>query len=866
MENSRLRALTISLTASVLVTTFLLSGTATALDWRLIRDEMRSQAREVYPRGRVLLARDFQSDRLGDYPGHPGVKLVKDPDGKGKCAQFSSSEYRLKDIPVGLGHWIMVGWKARNVSGNGKAYLEVIYKDAEGKTLFVIGRHNLKSPLPRRQASAEGPEAGWKQEVWSLNPSWRSGPTLKYAPLYAGTRSVSLRFFHEPDDETMTLIDDIRVVDIQPVVLKVVADKFDEQRRGFATAMERIRGLPDSPEAGRWKQAAAAHSNKIASELKALASQGLKSDEFIHGSDAPLLFIRRLADAVEAVEKGLTQPGTILTYRTKPFPVLGSLGNAVRKDPVGVLPYASEFEGELAKEVTIQACRGEYEPISIALWSPDNIDQVAVCASDLKGPDGLIAASNLDIKVVKWWYQRNPERPEWLVQTPRFLVNDDSLLKVDRQNRRNYLKLSFPEGSRYVDPSTYSQSDEEQLDYFPLRDSDLLQPFDLVAGENKQIWVTVKVPEEAAAGQYAGDITFKAGGREVARMTVRLRVLPFTLPTPKTRYDSSQDYTFSLYYWGWLKENGKGKVGHSTKSEEQLRFELRMMYEHGIVAPLMLMYGHYPGSVRPEARFRKHLEMMRETGMSGRPLYLGENVSRLTDEGVARLRKELPSVIAIVREYGFTDVYFYGQDEAGGELLRTKQTPTWRMLHEIGAKAQTSVTYDNLDDVPDELDLLIAVPPLNQHRAALRHRLGHKIHCYGFPMSSTADPLPWRRNYGFGAWSRDYDGVTPFCFMHNGKGIWNELEGPLYNIAFPTVNGAISTLALEAFREGADDVRYATLLMKKLEESREKRTPEARELAEKVSQWIGGVDFLTADPDLVRTRMVDFIWGMTGGN
>jgi hypothetical protein len=300
-------------------------------------------------------------------------------------------------------------------------------------------------------------------------------------------------------------------------------------------------------------------------------------------------------------------------------------------------------------------------------------------------------------------------------------------------------------------------------------------------------------------------------------------------------------------------------VGHSTKTEEQLRAELRMMYEHGIVAPLMLMFGHYPGSVKPVARFRKNLAILREMGMSGRPLYLGENVSRLSAEGVAKLRQELPEIIAIVREYGFTDVYFYGQDEAVGEKLRSLQTPTWRMLHEIGAKAQTSVTYDGLHLVPDELDLLIAVPPVTRERAARRHRLGHKVHSYGYPMAATSDPLPWRRNYGLGVWSHNYDGVTPFCFIHNGKGIWNELEKPIQYLAFPTVNGAISTLALEGFREGTDDVRYATVLMERIKKAREKGTSEARKLAEEALRWIDEQDFLTGDPDAARARIIDTI-------
>lgn len=170
-----------------------------------------------------------------------------------------------------------------------------------------------------------------------------------------------------------------------------------------------------------------------------------------------------------------------------------------------------------------------------------------------------------------------------------------------------------------------------------------------------------------------------------------------------------------------------------------------------------------------------------------------------------------------------------------------------------------SVTYSELNYVPDELDLLIAVPPVSRERAAVRHRLGHKVHCYGFPMSSNVDSLQWRRNYGLYVWSHDYDGVTPYCFMHNAKDVWNEFKDHDCNIAFPTINGAISTLALEGFREGADDVRYASLLMKRIKETRKNGMPAAKAMAEEAFQWIGKVDFKTADPDLVRTRMVDFI-------
>ena len=131
-------------------------------------------------------------------------------------------------------------------------------------------------------------------------------------------------------------------------------------------------------------------------------------------------------------------------------------------------------------------------------------------------------------------------------------------------------------------------------------------------------------------------------------------------------------------------------------------------------------------------------------------------------------------------------------------------------------------------------------------------------------MTNSSDPLQWRRNYGLFVWSQDYDGVSPYCFMHNSEGVWNDHDAPDYNIAFPTVNGAVSTLALEALREGVDDVRYATLLMKRIEEARQNGTPEVKAVAAEAFQWIEGVAFMIADLDAVRTRMIGYISTLSG--
>jgi hypothetical protein len=174
--------------------------------------------------------------------------------------------------------------------------------------------------------------------------------------------------------------------------------------------------------------------------------------------------------------------------------------------------------------------------------------------------------------------------------------------------------------------------------------------------------------------------------------------------------------------------------------------------------------------------------------------------------------------------------------------------------------------YGSLPDTPDILDLVIAAQWPRAGMPAKRHRLGHKIHSYSLPHSTETDPRIWRSRCGLYLWRLDYDGVTPYCFMRHSEGVWNDLDGrgADYNIAYPTANGAVGTLALAGLREAADDVRYATLLMQRIEAARQHGAPAAKAVAEETFQWIEQQDFLAADLDVVRAKMVAYISKLAG--
>jgi hypothetical protein len=867
------------------------------LDWRVIQDQIGAQAapmvywptpttplshsfqyevpmKDGLPEGKVLFEENFEG-LAGEYAEHPGVTLVEDPDGDGKCVRISTSEYRLANrISVTPGHWIVVSWKARTITQGAAARIEADFMDSAGKPIeLTFDRRFEDRERLWLKASSGKTDAGWTRRFWSHAPDWSAvlyglPPELKSVERRAATRippeatSIGLRFYHDDADSAVTLIDEIRVVDLQPVALGIVRGAIEDHRKMLSDALKRIRAVPERPNSSGWKKVVATKGNMIESRFRHFAEQDPTSERFILGSDQMLILARRFADAAAALEAGVAQPTPILTYQTRAVPSLGPIYNQMRSEPVGVTPYALDIEGTLGDEASIRACPGEFEPVSIVLWSPNGMNQVTLRASDLKGAAGVIPAANLDIKVVACWYQRSSRPWSKSVLGPRFLLNDESLIEPDHRKRVNLIKVTFPDGQRYVEPPSYDENGafEEEFETFPIRDSDTLQPFTLIGGQNKQLWITVKIPDDAGAGKYAGDLAFQSGGRDVATMKLNVEVLPFSLPDPKTQYDSDLDYTIGMYHRGRLTPDGKGKVGYRSKTEEQLRAELKMLLDHGVVAPLLLP----PGWGVPESRLRRELEIMRELGFSGRPLYFGRGMGAANEEEkLKEVRQYVRDRIALAKEYGFTEVYFYGRDEGDGELMRA-QRPTWRAIREAGGKVHVAVTWEWVDEAPEELDSVNAFGWPQKKWADHRHRLGGKIKSYATPHTSNRDPLPYRRNCGLYGWSFDYDGVMIYCFMHNYNGVWNDLDGPDFNIAFPTVNGAVNTLTFEALREGSDDVRYATLLMRRIEQAKTSGSPGAKATADEASQWLEAQDFIVADLDEARARMIDFIVALGG--
>ena len=97
---------------------------------------------------------------------------------------------------------------------------------------------------------------------------------------------------------------------------------------------------------------------------------------------------------------------------------------------------------------------------------------------------------------------------------------------------------------------------------------------------------------------------------------------------------------------------------------------------------------------------------------------------------------------------------------------------------------------------------------------------------------------------------------------------WNDYAGPVggyraLNMVYPTDDGVIDTVQWEGYREGIDDIRYATTLMQAIAEAKNSKKKARVTLAAEAEKYIEDVD-VTGDLDAVRAQIIDYILRLSG--
>ncbi|MCU6712833.1 hypothetical protein M6D81_29435 [Paenibacillus sp. J5C_2022] len=566
------------------------------------------------------------------------------------------------------------------------------------------------------------------------------------------------------------------------------------------------------------------------------------------------------------------------------------------------LPNTIPTDGEISDQIRVVSAQGDFEASSFVIVPLADAASVTFTVNDLQGTAGTIPASEVDLRVVKTWYQGGTAWQSYFyddtkdVLTPELLLHDENLILVDHETKRNSLRVDYPAGSQYVDisgspPAAFSSFTA------PVEDSEVLLPIELKQGESKQIWITTKVPSGTAEGIYTGTINMTADGVPAGQLTLKIRVFPFELPSPKTYYDLDKDFYTMIYHNARMKDTLQGFSGDVQLSETRLRNHYRNLVEHNIIN----LPTNTSIDVNNPQVFLRQLELMEEAGMDLNPLFgvgplfpSNEDYSiwtqylqakaayeadptpqnqELMEQRYAAYEQTLVAPKAYVQQafdivtqsLGHTNVYFDAWDEAEWNRLLWQQE-MWRYVKEdIGAKIYAT-GHDNHFNLEVKEDFLNWVGDPTREKSEGWHELGDDkiITNYAHPHSGPENPDLMRQRHGMWLYKANYDAVYNYIWYFESPYVnpWADYVDATYRafgFVYPTQTDVIDTLAWEGFREGIDDIRYATKL-KQLAESALNSGDSARAAAaSKALDWLEETDERKTSSDMLRLGIIDHI-------
>ncbi len=557
--------------------------------------------------------------------------------------------------------------------------------------------------------------------------------------------------------------------------------------------------------------------------------------------------------------------------------------------------------------IDLVGARGEFVPASFVVDPRQDVARFTLQAGPLRSIDGgggEISAGMIDLRVVKCWWQ--PGR-SWYSYAddytrrelmPDLLLHDDGLVKVDTQAREHYVRVDKPGGPEYVWASYHYPRGASKLggdrfgrmalhrfDYIrdPVADAPVLQPVALAAGAARQFWVTLHVPVDAPGGLYEGAVALAADGAPAGEMRLRLRVLPFELPDPRTAYAIERPFMVSMDGLGTLRGQLDACGGDQQAAERRLRTLYRNQREHNIFnfSGLHILSHHD----RPEivlARIMedtalrgvllRQLELIREAGfrppliaaaqadISYRVDTKGEEGARHFRENIAASAKYMDMIEQVL---GHRDVYYWGSGEPSPAAV-TNQFEGFRALKAIGIKIGSEGQPWLIGADAGLVDLVnLGGAFFNRGITAAWHARNGRVLWYAGPHPGAKNPLQSRRVHGMLGYQAHFDGTKNNTWGDSWLDFYSP-HGYHIRMIYPTRDGVLDTLQWEGFRAGIDDVRYATRLRLAAATAAKGGDAAQAATAGQALAWLDAVDAGRADPDAMRLEMVNWILRLTG--
>ena len=536
------------------------------------------------------------------------------------------------------------------------------------------------------------------------------------------------------------------------------------------------------------------------------------------------------------------------------------------------LPDVYPADGRAGGTVRIIAARGEYEPGAFLVYPFSDLGKVAFTLSPFRTYDGrTFPAENLDLKLVKAWYQNGNGWYSYFGDTgfklvPELLVNDEEIIRADPAAQANYARLKDHDGTvheQWINPPR--KMDRRHFDHYrqvdnfmpmkeTFRDAETLQPVALHEGSIKSFFLTAHVTTNVPPGTYQGAVRLAAAdGKSLGDIPVALTVLPFELPSPKTYFDPGKDFLVSSYSYitlGFIMEqNG----GDSTLARRQMEAILRDQVAHNHNIHWM----YWVGFNGKRAEIDWTLDAMKRAGMRTDIVLVGNIAPRGSN---AEKRAHARSAARWFDDkLGHHNVYIGFGDEPNAAWC-VEARPTFEIYQKEGFKfiiAGGEQVFHKVGYLYDwhnsPQDAAVDTTP------KLWNQLHHAhVANYAQQHVGVENPAYNRRQYGMASYLSGYSAV---CNYAHHLGPYNDDRTgyrPMV-FAYGIHGGVLDTLQWEGFREGIDDIRYATLLMRLADDAT--RSPEVgvQQEGRLAMQYFAGLPRESANLDTCRLEMIDRI-------
>ncbi len=553
--------------------------------------------------------------------------------------------------------------------------------------------------------------------------------------------------------------------------------------------------------------------------------------------------------ANEKVEaKKYSQFQELLARVEKMIPAINSMKKtslAAQPFAVGVIkpitqiirtPLTYPDDADFTDELFAILAKDEYTSLSFIALPYRDIEKMEFEFTDLSGENGgIIPAAELDMHLVQCWYQSG-----WNTYfngtgnyVPGLLLYDPALLKIDEEKRINYLKFHYPGGPVYHNITHWGSALKEpsfEFAWEPVWDADTLQPVPIGFGRNQQFWIDVHAPKDAKAGLYTGRIKVKVDGQPAGELTLKLKVLPYQLPLPRTYFDLNKPFTQMLAH-GKSIESLKTAFKNEKVAREWFVKHMKNMRTHGFYMPPHAV----PADESGEENFKFALDLYKELGFetmwldggAGFVSFHAEEVpfhefvtEELYKTSMVNFKQNVDKIMARVDKYGLDreNVYFYGMDECQYISGFRQMSPFRNYVFRNGGSIVTTGWEDNYTQMPSFEAYHTTAALVDRNVARRWHAINGRITAYAAPFIGPDNPALMRHSHGLRMYRGNYDGWWNLAYDSDRYHTWNGLFGydttyrPFRFVVSTQKGPVINTVAICGFREGQNDVRYATLL------------------------------------------------------